>query len=100
MSDPLDLLKEKYPIFEFENRLHISQTIPLAENDTVSAMPYPARAKVRSEKFIQLPSTKTWKFIKPTMDDLRDVGLLTEVSPPVPTKKAKPAAPVSKPDAE
>ncbi|QXV73820.1 hypothetical protein [Rhizobium phage RHph_N46] len=100
MSDALDLLKEKYPIFEFENKLHIQQSIPLADGDTATAMPAPhGKLRIRSEKFTQLPSTKTWKFIQPSLADLRDVGFLTEVPAPTSAKKVA-SKPAAKPDVE
>ncbi len=75
MSNGLEELKELYPVFEFQNKTNVTQELILAENNSVEIVAG-GKLKIASKDCIQLPSTKTFKFIKPTLDDLKMVGLI------------------------
>lgn len=77
MSDPISELKELYPVWEFQNKSGQPQLVTL-DNDTV---PVAIRGtlKLPSSHFLNLPSTSLFKFVTPTLDDLRAVGLIKTV---------------------
>lgn len=74
MSDPISELKELYPVWEFQNKSGQPQHVTL-DNDTVSVA-IRGTLKLPSSHFLNLPSTSLFKFIKPSLDDLRAVGLI------------------------
>lgn len=75
MSNGLEELKELYPVFEFQNKTNVTQELILADNNSVEIVAG-GKLKIASKDCIQLPSTKTFKFIQPTLDDLKMVGLI------------------------
>lgn len=85
MSAQLDELKALHPVFEFKNKSSsMTKTVPLHQN-SVQVAPRGV-LKLRSSEFTQLPSTADFVFIKPSLDDLRAVGLIsTAVVQPTPS---------------
>ena len=84
MTSQLDELKALYPIFEFRNKTNKEQTILL--NRDSKTVPARGTLKLRSSVFIQLPPLNAFTYIKPTLDDLRAVGLLNiPTATPAPT---------------
>ena len=80
MSDPMKELQDLHRVFQFQNKTNMVKTVSLAGGDTVQVMPR-SILKLQSAKFNQLPSMSEFKFIAPTLDDLRAVGLLTSEAP-------------------
>ena len=85
MANELDELRTMYPVFVFKNKTASPQEIALYDDSVL--VQARGTVKLRSSLFINLPPTDTFTFIKPTLDDLRAVGLLatrevkTEVKP-------------------
>lgn len=77
MSDPFKELQDSNRIWQFKNNTNTEQTIQLANNETVQVQPR-AVIKLQSNRFHQLPSMKLFRYIAPTIDDVKAVGLLVE----------------------
>lgn len=84
MSDnPFKELQDAHPIWEFRNKTNTVQNVPLAHGDSikVAGRSDGGVLKLQSKKFHQLPPFSTFTFIKPSLDDLRAVGLLKDDAP-------------------
>ena len=79
MTSPLDELKAMYPVFQFKNKTNSPEEIQL-DGDTITVNGR-GTLKLDSRKFINLPPISKFKFEKPTLDDLRAVGLLDSPKP-------------------
>ncbi len=75
MSDPFKELQDAYRVWEFKNSTNSEKLVVLANNETVQVAPR-AVLKLQSNKFHQLPSMKDFKYIIPSIEDVRAVGLL------------------------
>ncbi len=76
MSDPFKELQDAYRIWEFKNSTNHEKLVALVNNETVQVAPR-AVLRLQSNKFHQLPSMKEFKYIVPSIEDVRAVGLLT-----------------------
>jgi hypothetical protein len=81
MSDnPLKELQDLHRVWEFKNKTNSVQPIELADGDSVKVQPR-GTLRLQSAKFHQLPAISTFTYLKPTLDDLRAVGLLNTEAP-------------------
>lgn len=88
MANELEELKKLHPVFEFKNKTAIPQEIALDEDSVL--VPARGTVKLQSSKFINLPAIALFEFKKPSLDDLRAVGLLATVNPKAPAPTEKP----------
>lgn len=91
MADPFDQLRAKYPKFIFTNKTKVTQTVALADGDSVQVHEH-GTLKLDSSKFNNFPSSNKFKFVQPTFDDLREVGLLPTTGLPPVAKTVEPAS--------
>ena len=80
MSDPFKELQDLHRVFEFKNKTNQVKTVALAGGDSIKVNGR-GSLKLQSSKFHQLPSIVDFQFIKPSLDDLRAVGLLNTETP-------------------
>ena len=87
-------LVAKHPIFEFKNKRNRPVKITLNTGDTVQAQPH-STVKVRSALFTNLPSQKDFAFVKPSLQDLIEVGIIKTAAAPGSAPAASAPAPTT-----
>lgn len=93
--DPLDQLRAKYPVFQFRNKTNSAHMVQLADGDSVQVH---ARGtlKLKSSQFNNLPDNTKFSYDIPSVDDLREVGLIPTISvQDLQAKKLKKTEPAS-----